>query len=84
MTSFWWRYQITSPKYVIKMTSQFFSFSSPSLSKILVAPLGEGSIFRDFVRTSFMEGPLLITCVRYSLLKEMQHTGISLLISQVR
>jgi len=24
MTSFWWRHQITSPKYVNKMTSQFF------------------------------------------------------------
>jgi len=39
MTSFWWRHQITSPKYVIKITSQNFSiFKPPLLAKSWLRP----------------------------------------------
>jgi len=35
---------------------------------------GEGSIFRDFVRTSFMEGPLLFQCHSTSTIKRIIST----------
>jgi len=38
-TSFWWRHQITSPKYAIKMMSQkFFVFKPTPLAKSWLRP----------------------------------------------